>query len=140
MSGRWTFALVLAALAGCGSAGGKASVSGSVTYEGQPVASGEITFSPADGKGPTASGPISGGSYSVADMTPGPKVVLISSVAEVPRVMSTEDFAKAAQSGVKAAPPAANLVPPDAVGNGQTIEIKAGSQKQPFALKKPAGQ
>jgi hypothetical protein len=130
---------VLAAtlLAGCGTGGQTSTVSGNVTYDGQAVASGEITFSPADGKGPIASGSISAGQYSVTDLVPGPKVVLISSVAEVPRVMSTEELQKAAEKGIRAPAPAAQLVPPDAEGNGQTIEIKPGSQQLEFTLKVP---
>ena len=124
-------------LAGCGTGGETASVSGNVTYEGQAVASGEITFSPADGKGPIASGPITAGKYNVGELTPGPKVVLITSVAETPRITSTEELQKAAEKGVRAAAPAAQLVPPDAEGNGQTIEVKPGSQQLDFTLKAP---
>ena len=59
MSGRataWLAAVVLLAFvaAGCGSAAGRpklGKVSGKVTHKGQPVTSGEVTFTPATGKG-----------------------------------------------------------------------------------------
>jgi hypothetical protein len=58
------FAL-MACLTGCGRGGGMAALSGSVSYDGQPVEKGTITFLPADGKGPTAAAPITDGKYSV---------------------------------------------------------------------------
>lgn len=137
---RLRFGLVcLAALAaGCGTGGGT-TVSGQVTYEKAPVASGQIMFTPADGKGPIVGGQISAGSYSVSDLSPGEKVVQISSIEDAAVILSSEDLAKAAQSGKPAAPPPKVVVPPDAEGNGATVEIKPGSQTLDFHLKKPAG-
>lgn len=137
----WSAGLVavLAALvAGCGSGGGT-TVSGSVTYEATPVASGQIMFTPADGKGPIVGGPIAAGSYSVSDLTPGQKVVQISSSEDAVVILTSEDLAKAAQTGKPAAPPPKVMVPPQATGNGATVEIKSGRQTLDFHLKKPPG-
>jgi hypothetical protein len=125
--------------AGCGSESG-AIVSGNVTYEGAPVASGQIMFTPADGKGPIVGGPIAAGAYSVSDVLPGQKVVQISSIEDAAVALSSEDLARAAQTGKPAAPPPRILVPPDAEGNGKTIEVKSGKQAVDFHLKKPAGR
>jgi len=63
-------ALALFLLVGCG--GNRAAVKGKVTFNGEPVESGNIAFVPA-GDGPRASGEISGGTYSIdADHGPGP--------------------------------------------------------------------
>ena len=126
-------------LSGCGSGAGTV-VTGSVTYEGQPVAKGEITFTPADGIGPVAGGEIVAGQYRVTELAPGPKVVQVTSVEDSAPVLSSADMAQAAASGKPAAPPPKVLVPPDAIGNGATVEIKAGSQQHDFPLKKPAGR
>ena len=71
-------ACVLLALAGCG--GGLTEVRGKVAFKGKPVESGTISFEPADGKGPTAGGPIANGEYHLAgqnSLSSGAKVVRI---------------------------------------------------------------
>ena len=47
-------AALLLLTAGCG--GPETTVNGEVTYDGQPVRRGYVTFTPADGQGPTAGG------------------------------------------------------------------------------------
>lgn len=54
----------------------KVSVSGKVTYGGQPIEQGTIRFAPADGQGPTDGGTIDDGAYQV-EVTPGRKKVHI---------------------------------------------------------------
>jgi hypothetical protein len=110
-----------------------------VTYEGVPVASGQIMFTPGDGKGPIIGAPINAGKYQVDDVPPGQKIVQISSIEDAGAILSSEDLANAAKSGKPAAPPPKTLVPPNAVGNGDRIEIKSGRQTLDFHLKKPAG-
>ncbi len=63
-------------LAGCGSNNGPREISGTVTYEGHPLAKGSIVFLPVDGQGPTAATLISQGKYSVK-VFPGSKQVKI---------------------------------------------------------------
>jgi hypothetical protein len=68
----------LLALVGCG--GGAAEVRGKVSFNGTPVENGTITFEPADGKGPTAGGPIAKGEYHLTGqnkVAPGAKIVRI---------------------------------------------------------------
>jgi hypothetical protein len=69
------FALT-ACLAGCGRSDGLTAVSGTVSYDGQPVKKGTVTFLPADGNGPTAAAVIADGKYSVK-VAPGRKLVRI---------------------------------------------------------------
>ncbi len=67
-----------AALAGCDN--GRASVLGTVTYQGRPVESGSISFEPIDGKGGTAGGAIEQGRFMLDGKTgvfPGKKRVNI---------------------------------------------------------------
>jgi hypothetical protein len=57
------FGLAALALLGCDGVR-MAEVSGAVKYDGQSVDDGAIQFAPADGKGPSAGGPIKAGQYS----------------------------------------------------------------------------
>jgi hypothetical protein len=72
--------VVLAYCSGCGG-DKRCPVNGEVTFQGQPVPEGSISFEPADGKGPTTGGPILNGQYRLdgdAAPLPGKKVVRIS--------------------------------------------------------------
>ncbi len=75
-------ALILALAAGCGSADGLHAVSGTVTFDGQPVESGEIIFRPNGGTEASAAGKIVGGRYSLR-AAPGPKRVEITAMRQV---------------------------------------------------------
>jgi hypothetical protein len=77
-------ALALPCFCGCGSSGPeKYTVSGTVTFDGQPVADGEIIFSAeAGGKG-TDGGKIVNGQYTLQAL-PGKKVVRVMAMREVP--------------------------------------------------------
>jgi hypothetical protein len=64
----WTSALILIGiqLLGCGSnKPNEGKVSGQVTFDGQPLKTGSITFVPADGRTATAGGSIADGKYEV---------------------------------------------------------------------------
>ena len=132
------FGGLAALLVGMGCSKGVSSVSGTVTYEGQPIQQGEITFTPADGIGPVVGAPITAGAFTVGEIKPGTKTVQISELPTLEFPKSTEELAKAAQQGVRPGPPPTNLMPVNAVGNGATIEIKPGKQRHDFQLTKPA--
>ena len=71
---------------GCGPA--TYTVTGTVTFEGTPVAEGEIVFLDAAGKNKSYGGQITDGEYSF-ESSPGKKTVEISVVREVPGEMDT---------------------------------------------------
>ena len=132
---------VLILVAGCSSS--TASVSGTVTYDGQPVGTGEITFTPVDGIGPTAGGRIKDGQYTVESLTPGRKTVKVMAVKAVPFARSTEEMARRAAKNKSKGDGSglidpADTIPPDADGNNATHEIKPGKQTLDLSLKKPA--
>ncbi len=52
-------------VAGCGHGDGLVQIGGGVTYDGQPVKNGTISFLPPDGNGPTAAAIVADGKYSV---------------------------------------------------------------------------
>jgi hypothetical protein len=66
---------VLLALAGCGGAS-IADVHGTVKVDGEPIADGAILFSPENGKGQPAGGPIKDGHYSVKVQAAAMKVAI----------------------------------------------------------------
>jgi hypothetical protein len=70
------FLLVPLFCGGCGSNVWRP-VSGTVKFDGEPVAEGSISFEPADGKGPSAGGSIQDGEYLVARLMSGRKIVRI---------------------------------------------------------------
>jgi hypothetical protein len=67
---------MLTAALGCTHAS-KSAVSGAVTLDGQPLAKGQISFAPIDGKSSTAGASIVDGKY-MAEVPPGEKSVRIS--------------------------------------------------------------
>ena len=141
----WAAAATLAAaaglLAGCGSSA--ANVSGDVTYEGQPVGDGYITFTPADGKGKDAGAPIANGRYTVAGLPPGPKVVKVVAVRKVNFASTSEEMQRKAAQARKAGDydglvDPADTIPDNAEGNNARLEIASGDNRLDFHLKKPA--
>jgi hypothetical protein len=134
--------LFLALIPGCG--GSTASISGEVTYNGEPVGDGYITFLPADGKTPTAGSEIEHGHYAVDNIAPGPKQVKIEAVKKVHFAQSSAEMAKKAAvnkvfgDGSGLIEPA-DVIPPNAEGNNTNITIEPGVQTHNFQLKKPGG-
>jgi hypothetical protein len=134
-------AAMIALVVGCGSS---TSVSGQVTYEGRPVASGFVAFVPLDGRGPTAGGPIKKGRYELHDVVPGKKVARVNGFndssepppetsAEMERRAST-DIKKANADGLF---DFTDQIAPNAKGNETVVEIKTGDQTINLELSAP---
>ncbi|MGY8768910.1 MAG: hypothetical protein ACKVH8_10855 [Pirellulales bacterium] len=70
--------LTLACFLGCGGEPSLPSITGKVTFDGQPIEVGSIMFEPVDGKGTTEGGTIENGTYTVS-VTSGSKKVRITS-------------------------------------------------------------
>jgi hypothetical protein len=135
-------ALLLILVSGCG--GSSASISGTVTYNGEPVGDGSITFIPVDGKGPQAGGPIEAGHYGVDNITPGPKLVRIEAYKKVHFALSSAEMAKKAVANKVLGDgsgliESADLISPNAEGNNTKMTIEPGEQTHDFHLKKPGG-
>jgi len=119
-------------LAGCG---GKCSVSGKVTLEGQPVESGFVTFFPEDKNGQSVGAYIVDGQYSIDNITPGKKRVNVSitGVAAAPgsgtprsRDEANEERLKESKKRPSAAKKTAK--PTTIIGNDKIVEVGSGSQ------------
>ena len=127
--------LALAAASGCGPS--NASVSGTVTFNNQPLPSGTITFSSDVGSKPVKAAPIVDGKYTITDFPTG--LAKVSVVTTPP------------PSGGGAPPPGVNAIPvPSAAAPGKyvpipqrystpdksglTYEVKGGEQTKDFPL------
>jgi hypothetical protein len=141
---RFATAVVLAAAfglpSGCGSSA--ATVFGEVTYDGQPVGDGYVTFTPADGKGKDAGGPITGGRYEVTGLPPGPKVVKVIAVKKVNFASSSEEMMRRAAEARKTGNhdglvDPADTIPANAEGNNAQVDLKAGANQHDLHLKAP---
>jgi len=127
------FALV--SLPGCSKSDG-VTVSGTVTFDGRPVEEGYITLSPADGKGPSAGGPIKQGKFSISGVLPGEKIVSVTGGGKIEFPKSSEEMAQMAAQGqqIQAAP----QIPPNAKGNNQNVTItNQGQQTLEISLSSP---
>jgi hypothetical protein len=120
-------------------------VSGKVTYKGQPVAKGTISFSPLDQAGEGAYGEVVAGSYSLTTYTPGDgavpgryRVSIASADVVTPQAaFDTNPNATPEAAVAKAQRTAKHHIPvkyasPDA--SGLTAEVKATSNTLDFDL------
>jgi hypothetical protein len=110
-------------LAGCKKS---AEVSGTVTFKGKALANGYITFFPAGADGNAAGAKITAGKYTLTDIPPGKRRVLITSHAEV-----KEDNSAGAPR-ISLLPH--ERIPADAKGNNKIVEVQAGTQTINFDL------
>jgi hypothetical protein len=136
----WLIALGLMGVIGCGAS--RSTVTGSVSYEGSPVETGQITFTPSDGKGSVSGSPITGGTYSVEGVTPGKKVVRIEAFKKVNFASSSQEMMDKANEQKRRGIDTglvdpADIMPDNAEGNHQIVELVAGSNRKDFALTKP---
>ncbi len=125
--------LVLVALAtSCGST---LTVQGSVSYDGTPVESGHINFVSFDGQGPGGGAPVKKGKFRLAGLlTPGKYKMNVVGDRVVPAPAGVH-----LSGDMKAGDPmtVGDLIPDDAIGNFQVVEILASSDTLNFDLKKP---
>lgn len=132
--------LALALGAGCGPV--TAHVTGEVSYEGQPVTHGYIQFLPTGPEGQAVGGPITDGKYNVAKIPVGPALVKIEATKAVTFARSSEEMKKMAEAAKHRGDRTgliekADTIPPDAIGNSVTVEIKPGKHTLDFRLTKP---
>ena len=111
-------------------------VTGNVTYEGEPVQDGYISFLPSeDGKGEGGGGRIRGGKYR-AEVPPGSKRVQIQAGDQsgVRVKGSGEEVGKVTPQMTR---PREDIIPPDAEGQNQVVDIGGKTKKLDFELHKP---
>lgn len=103
-------------ICGCGGGPKQFTVTGSVSYQGQPVADGEIVFADAQGTGPTAAAKIENGKYTI-HTTAGEKKVRITATRETGKIVEGAMGAKYPQR--------VDLIPPQ-YNTATTLVRKVG--------------
>src|SRR5262249_35792071 len=120
---------------GCGKKG--ATVTGRVTFDGDPVEAGYITFNPDDGKGTAVGAPIRGGKYKAMDVPLGRyRVNIVSGDPSRSSRDSGEEPGKGQPAAARPRPDT-NLITPDAIGNNAVREVSKLTEIQDFELEKP---
>jgi hypothetical protein len=107
------------ALCGCKSESG-ASVSGKVTFNGQDLEKGYITFFPAEGADSMRGAEVVNGEFKVVDLKPGKKRVVVSSTPE-PKVRETK------KGEVLQFPRNQIRITPQTAGNNVVMDVNAGA-------------
>ncbi len=124
--------VVILGLAGCLS-NSSGTVSGSVTFNGQPVEKGLITFSPTGKMGGTAGGDILAGRFRVEKLVPAEYQVSVAALPELKIVMPGDPETKRTLTDAEIRA-RIDPLPPDTTGKEQTIDVKAGAQVLDFKL------
>lgn len=128
--------LLLLGTLGCNDEG--TSVRGTVTYEGQLVERGVITLTPTDGSGKPEGSKVLHGEFHIGSIEPGDKQISViggvGSESEQAAPATSEGKVKSMiQAGQQT-----ELIPTNAVGNGQTVIVQEGPQEIEVILLRPA--
>src|SRR5262245_42889733 len=120
-------------------------VTGSADYNGQPVERGQILLTPADGQGAVAGGPITAGRFELHDVPLGRKVVRIEAYKDVNFASSSQEMMERAKQARARGDDSglvdpADIIPANAEGNDQQVEIKPGANQHDFHLSSPKRQ
>ncbi|MBM3965186.1 MAG: hypothetical protein FJ308_09005 [Planctomycetes bacterium] len=134
-------AICVAIVASVGCSSTTATIYGTVTFEGQDVEKGMMTFTPADGSGSVVGCDIKNGKFYAKGVTPGRNVLLVTAVKQVTFARSSEEMAQmaqgpAAQEGIVGLIDPADLIPSNAEGNNQIHTFQTGSNQLELAIKK----
>jgi hypothetical protein len=128
---RLVIALISACMLSAVGCGQNDSLSGKVTYNGEPVESGSVSFSSVDGSGPGFGAPVTNGQYKTDKIRLGEHRAFVRGVSEPPPMTRDQ-----AQQGNRYAVPV-DYIPEDAKGNNETFDIKGGAQTIDFDLTGP---
>ena len=120
--------LMLLPALGCGSS--KGTVKGTVTFQGQPLEKGLVTFNPLT-QGGTAGGDIVKGNFVVKDLTPGKYQVHVEAVRADIKFTSPDGPESKRRMSEAEQDAQANPLPPDTKGFDQEFEVKHGEQTMP---------
>jgi hypothetical protein len=137
--------LFLMILMGCGSSSDTATVSGKVTLDGEPVATGSVSFYPQEsGGGATTSCAIKDGQYRIADLVPGKKkiVVMVNTGTPTAPQQPTGEVSRESRNAERRGEvrkrdtsPASSRKP--LIGNNKVVDILQGKQEVHIPLQKP---
>ena len=120
------------------------SLNGTVTYNGDTVEKGSISFQPVGGAGTGFGAQIVDGKYTVDKVSPGEYTASIRGVHTKLAPQSTEEMIRQYEAAKAAGKTTldhfgqpADYIPEDAEGNSKTVEIGSGANSLDFTLKGP---
>jgi hypothetical protein len=109
------------------------SLSGAVTYNGEPVENGTIIFASADGSGPGFGADVVDGKYSTDQVRLGSHRAHVRGFTKPPKLTGKELEEWRLHSGRRAGLPV-DYIPEEAEGNNQTFEIEGGAHTIDFHI------
>ena len=127
------FILGALSLAGCRQSD---SLGGTVTYNGEPVENGSITFASADGSGPGFGAQVVDGKYHTDKVRFGRHRAYVRGLTKATKLTREEEFELRKKAGKRAGLPI-DYIPEDAKGNNQTFDIERGQQTINFDITGP---
>jgi hypothetical protein len=129
----WLVVIAASVVAGCKQS---SSLSGTVTYNGESVENGTITFASVDGSGPGFGAQIVDGKYNTDKMRLGSHRAYVRGLTKSVTLTREEAMEMREKAGKRAGLPV-DYIPEDAAGNNQTFEIEGGSQTINFDITGP---
>jgi hypothetical protein len=126
-------AISTCSIAGCGQSD---SVSGTVTYNGELVEVGSVTFESPDGSGPGFGAQVRNGQYNADKVKLGKHVARVRGLTKAPALTHEQQLKLREQRDNKYGLPV-DYIPENAEGNARAVEIEGGKQTLDFALKGP---
>jgi hypothetical protein len=130
--------LAILTFAGCADKG-DSTLEGAVTYNGEPVPSGSISFMPSAGVGVPFGAKIVDGRYAAEKASAG-KFKAIVTGDRVGATPKTREEAEAMAKANQGKPVSASYIPEDAAGNLQEVDVTGASQTLDFAITGPPRQ
>ena len=129
----WSYAYLIFAtlllVSGCGQS--VPSISGTVTYNDEPIETGYISFQPEDGRGQSFAARIENGKYNATErVTPGMKRVLVTGFRESAPI-TREESQQSAEKGISGP---TDYIAEDAEVNSKQVEIMPGDQTIDFSI------
>ena len=112
------------------------SVSGTVTYNGEPVKIGSVTFSSKDGSTPGFGAQVVDGKYKAEKVYLGEHVAYVRGLTEAPP-LTREQFAEIREQSDNRYGLPVDYIPEDAEGNNKTFDIEGGAQTIDFKITGP---
>ena len=125
----------LSAIVGCGGEG-SSSLSGAVTYNGEPVAKGSIAFMPIGGAGTPFGAEVVDGQYKAEKAFAGKFRATVAAKGDLV-VPKTREEAAEMEKANKGQTASTNYIAEDAAGNAQEVDVTGGAQTLDFAITGP---
>ena len=128
--------LLVLALVACAGCQPKTSLHGTVSYNGEPVEKGSVTFLSNDGKGRGFGAQVRDGSYDAEKIELGKHIAVVRGIEKSGPISKDESIRQREQRNNPHGL-AIDYIAEDATGNSQTVDVVGGEQVLDFVLQGP---